>query len=187
MPDVNQTDAESRIIKLAIEGDKQAFGQLYEQYAVRIYRYLFFRIGAAEAAEDMTETVFLRAWEALPSVGKNDGGINFSAWLYRIAHNALIDHYRTIKNPQVLGDFDHLPSLMEKPESILEKNEDAASLLRAMQLLDEISRNVLISRFIDGMKPREIARVYGVSEGNVRVIQYRALMKLRELMGANHE
>lgn len=187
MPDEDPLNPENRIIRLAIEGDKQAFGQLYERYVGKIYRYLFFRMDSREAAEDMTEIVFLKAWEGLPALGRKSSGVNFSAWLYRIAHNALVDHRRTKKEEIALEGIEPIPAQIEKPGTRVELDEESARIIPAMQKLDEQSQNVIISRFIGDLKPREIAEMLGLSEGNVRVIQYRALKKLQGILGDKNE
>ena len=98
MPESDHLQYEARIIEQAVQGDKQAFGQLYEIYAERIFRYLSFRTGSMEVAEDLLCEVFLKAWDALPRFGLTNKDHHFKAWLYKIAHNALIDHYRTSQN-----------------------------------------------------------------------------------------
>ncbi|HUV15588.1 MAG TPA: sigma-70 family RNA polymerase sigma factor [Pelolinea sp.] len=187
MPDADHLNYDARIIQQAIEGDKQAFGQLYETYAGQIFKYLFFRMSTHEAAEDMMEIVFLKAWEALPAFGKRTNQTNFRAWLYRIAHNALIDFRRTKKDEVSLEVIENIKSKSEKPEKVAERKEESAILLKAIQMLDEVSQHVLVSRFIGEMNHRETAQMLGLSEGHVRVIQYRALKKLREFLGEENE
>jgi RNA polymerase sigma-70 factor (ECF subfamily) len=96
MPSRLQPDpAEADLITKAIAGDREAFGTLYERYLTIIYRYVFYRLGDEHDAEDLTEMVFVRAWEALGRYRTTEAP--FSAWLYRIAHNLLIDQHRTHK------------------------------------------------------------------------------------------
>src|SRR5512135_1339680 len=83
------------LIARARRGDVQAFGELYEHSLDAIYRYIFYRVGEVAEAEDLTETVFLKAWEALDRYEVRD--VPFTAWLYRIAHNVIIDRHRTHK------------------------------------------------------------------------------------------
>jgi RNA polymerase sigma-70 factor (ECF subfamily) len=183
MPDSDQSSMEARIVLQAIEGDKQAFGQLYEMYADRIFRYLVFRMGSMEAAEDLMCEVFLKAWTALPDFGAGSNDRNFKSWLYRIAHNALIDHRRTLKDEISLENLAEIQSKNEKPDKIFESKEQSSQLARMLNLLDELSRDVLIHRFVAGLSHRETASILGINEGHVRVIQYRAIKRMRRMTG----
>src|ERR1044071_6299092 len=87
--------SELKLIRFSQQGDRDAFGCLYETYLDRIHRYIYFRVMDPEVAEDITSLVFLRAWEKLETF--QSGRSPFAGWLYRIAHNAIIDHYRTRK------------------------------------------------------------------------------------------
>ncbi len=187
MPHIEPYDSQMLLIQTAIAGDKQAFGQLYDIFAGQIFRYLFFHVGEHSAAKDMTEDVFLKAWEHLPGFGKSGRGLNFRAWLYRIAHNAVIDHYRGNKNEipidAIPGQSDGSPPVVQ----LIEQAEKAQALMKALDGLEKITRQVVVLRFYSGLNPAEIADVMGLSEGNVRIIQYRGLKKLREIMGADDE
>ena len=85
---------ESQLTAQALQGDKEAFGDLYEYYLEEVYRYVFYRVSNEADAEDLTEQVFLKVWENLPNFQQR---VPFKAWLYRIARNTVIDHYRTRK------------------------------------------------------------------------------------------
>ena len=183
MPESDHLQYEARIIEQAVQGDKQAFGQLYEIYADRIFRYLSFRTGSTVVAEDLLCEVFLKAWDALPRFGSTNRDHHFNAWLYKIAHNALIDHRRTSRNEVSLEQFGDIASGADKPEQIVESNEESEKLIKLLKDLDETSRNILINRFIGGLSHRESADMLGLSENHVRVLQFRAIKKMRELMG----
>jgi RNA polymerase sigma-70 factor (ECF subfamily) len=183
MPDSDTSSMEACIVQQAIAGDKQAFGQLYEMYADRIFRYLVFKMGSMAVAEDLMCEVFLKAWTALPEFGSGSSGWNFKSWLYRIAHNALIDHWRTAKDEISLENLGELQSKAEKPDKIIEKRETMVELFEKLNSLDDLSRDVLIHRFVAGLSHRETASILGINEGHVRVIQYRAIKKMREEAG----
>src|SRR5512146_851618 len=85
--------AEQQLVQRACRGDAGAFGKLYESTFDRIYRYIFFRVSDDEMTEDLASRVYLKAWESLPRF--KSGNVPFIAWLYTIAHNMVIDHYRT--------------------------------------------------------------------------------------------
>jgi len=178
---------EPHIIQKAIAGEKQAFALLYEKYSDSIYRYFFFRLASIEMAEDLTESVFIKTWEALPSFSLSGKELNFRAWLYRIAHNALVDYFRSHKEELSIDVIEDIPSMRSIPEKEVEQNEIKAQLTIAVHLLDKQSLQVIMSRFIAGLDNRETAKIMGLSEGNVRVIQFRALKKLREFLSENYE
>lgn len=187
MPLTEHLSVEARIIQQAILGDKQAFGQLYEVYCDRIFKYLFFRIGSQEAAEDLMSTVFLKAWEALPNFGRYSYQINFRAWIYRIAHNTLIDFRRTKKDEISIESVGDLHSKSENPDREFERSEEVKKLIELLNSLDDLSKNVLINRFVAGLSHRDTANILGLKENNVRVIQYRAIKKLQEMTGEKNE
>src|SRR4030042_3236382 len=174
---------EPKIIQRAIEGEKQAFGLLYEKYANGILNFLYFRLPSYEEAEDMTESVFLKAWEALPTFNKLGKGLNFRAWLYRIAHNLLIDFFRTRRANTPLDTTGELAEKTPSPEEITEQNENNIRLSLALRQLDDTPIQVITNRFIAGLDHKETALIMGLSEANIRVIQFRALNKLREILG----
>lgn len=135
----------------------------------------------------MTETVFIKAWNNLPKFGKKDKGINFRAWLFRIAHNLLVDYYRKQKNESSLEEIyqksDKSAPLLAK----LEKTEEQVLLQKAISTLDERSQRVLISRFVIGMSHKDTSQSLGLTENNIRLIQFRALKKLRKILESADE
>jgi RNA polymerase sigma-70 factor (ECF subfamily) len=165
----------------ASKGDADAFGCLYKLYFDRIYRYVYYRTGRVTEAEDLTERVFLKAWEAMGRYQQRGSG--FSPWLYRIARNAIIDHRRTKKDTLSLEDLP-LPTAAEglTPEEALVEREEARNLQAAIARLPEEQQEVVILRFIEGISHAEVATVIGKSEGTSRVVQYRALAALHEIM-----
>ena len=187
MQDTQLVNDETQIIQRAISGEKQAFGLLYEKYSNAILRYLFFRLASHEEAEDMTESVFIKAWEALPSLKHLKKDLNFRAWLYRIAHNSLVDFLRAHKEELSIDAIGELPSRTLIPEKATEQIESKVELTCAIRQLDEISLQVIMNRFIAGLDHRETAQILGLGEGNIRVIQFRALKKLKEILGDTHE
>lgn len=187
MQDAQLTKDETQIIQRAIVGEKQAFGLLYERYSNAILRYFFFRLTSVEEAEDMTESVFIKAWEALPTLNLSDKELNFRAWLYRIAHNSLVDFLRVYKEEVSIDTIGEFPSKSLIPEKATEQRESNAELSCAIRLLDEISLHVIMNRFIAGFDHKETAKIMGMSEGNIRVIQFRALKKLKEILGDTYE
>lgn len=165
------------LLARAIQGDAEAFGDLYERHLDEILRYVFYRVANRSEAEDLTETVFLKAWEALPRFASSK--VNLRALLYRIAHNVVVDHYRMRKATPTLFDVplrDDHPS----PEQRVQTREQNQRLAQAIQSLDANLQNVIICRFINGLSHSETAQIMGKREGHVRVLQHRALKKLRQ-------
>lgn len=171
---------EASLILRAKSGDASAFGRLYDASLQRIYRYVFFRVTDAEVAEDLTSEVFLKAWENLHRY--RPGG-PFVAWLYTIARNTVIDHYRTRK-PSISLDQTVIkqdPGLDEKVDLQFE----VETLQRAMQHLTEEQQEVLTLRFIAEMDTDQIAERMHKSEGAIRALQMRALQALAKVMSTN--
>lgn len=176
---------ESKLISNAQNGDEKAFGELYEKYLSPIYRYIFMRVGYRKhEAEDISHQVFISAWQNIRTYEIK--GFPFSSWLYRIAHNAVIDFYRSQK-PSF--DIDMLDSDIfgETPET--EKIIDAKLQMEGVRLalakLEPDQQNVLIMKFVNELENNEIAEALGKTEGAVRVIQHRALKQLKSILEKN--
>ncbi|TAJ20169.1 MAG: RNA polymerase sigma factor [Dehalococcoidia bacterium] len=165
----------TRLVDRAKEGDAQAFGALYDRFQPEILRYLTHRTGSPETAEDLTQQVFLKAWQAIPRFEQR--GVPFKAWLYRMAHNQMVDHFRTHKVTSELGDFD-TPDDADQ-ESALLTGEMSEALHRALARLSEDHRQVLTLRFLMEKSAREIGEVMGRKEVTIRGLQMRALQALR--------
>ena len=170
----------ARLVVRAIAGDREAFGDLYERHRAAIYRYVFYRVGEATEAEDLTATVFLKAWEALDHY--RPGKTPFTAWLYRIAHNLLVDRYRKHKDLEPLEEHPMDPAVESNTEYQVMYNERAAAISRVLAQLEPIHQQVLTLRFINGLSHAETAQVIGRTEGTIRVLQHRALVALRTLL-----
>lgn len=175
--DVPETD----LIARAQQGNRAAFGSLYERYMGQIYRYVYYRVSDRDEAEDLTETVFIKAWEALPRYRSR--GATFRAWLYRIARNAVIDRHRTRKVVVPLEDAqDWLDVESSSPEVAVEQAEESARLGVALSRLPTRLREVILHRFVNGLSHAETAQVMGLRRGHVRVLQHRALNQMRDLL-----
>lgn len=171
---------EPRLVTRAIQGDSDAFGDLYERHLRPIYRYIFFRVGSQQDAEDLTEQVFLKAWENL--AGYRITEAPFRAWLYRIAHNMVIDHHRVKKDLITLGPIESMASSLPGPEKLLLSREQGEQLARVIARLPSDQQQVLVLRFIEGLDAKQVASIINKSAGAVRVIQHRALKELHGLM-----
>lgn len=173
--------SELKLICFSQQGDRDAFACLYDTYLDRIYRYIYFRVADHDAAEDITSLVFLRGWEKLDSY--RPGKSPFAAWLYRIAHNAVIDHYRTRTTLVSLEELG--PAELSYPDEADEKLDRkilAQELREALNELTDTQQEVLILRFIYGCSTMEIANRLDKQEGAIRGLQLRGLKRLAHLL-----
>ncbi len=167
------------LVFAAQEGDKEAFGQLYDLYFDPIYRYVYYRAPVDEV-DDLVETIFIKAWMNLDKYEKRD--VQFSSWLFRIAHNAVIDYRRAHRS---IAEIDpEMPDLSDKqaPKALTEKTMLSKTVREAVDQLKEPYRQVITLKFLIGLSNPEIAEVLGEREGNVRVLQFRALKELKDLL-----
>jgi RNA polymerase sigma-70 factor (ECF subfamily) len=168
------------LIRRTMMGEAAAYGALYDRYIDQIYRYVYARVASRDDAEDMTEEVFLKTWESL--VNSRPTITNFQAWLYRTAHNLVIDHYRTHKATHSLDQVPALNDDKPLPERAVLDQLDNTRLVRAIQNLEPNLQQVIICRFINGLSHAETAQVLDTNENNTRIMQYRALKKLRKFL-----
>lgn len=168
---------EPQLVRQAKAGDSDAFGKLYDAYLERIYRFIYFRVEDQQTAEDISSQVFLKAWENLGRF--QIGGTPFLAWLYTIAHNAVIDHYRTRKVTAALDDVRLSdPGHAEWVENGIDFSVEMQSIKNALSTLTDDQRQVLLLKFLDEMSNEEIARHLGKREGAIRALQMRGLKAL---------
>ena len=183
---LNPATDELKLISLSQQGDAEAFARLYSCYLERITRYVYFRVTDHELAEDITSRIFLKMLEKLDTFQVRQSPV--IAWLYRMAHNAVIDHYRTKKTFVSLDDVH--PAELRQEDGIEEKLElqiKSQQLRAALQLLTEEQKRVLVLKFIDGLSTREIARQLGKRQGAVRGLQMRALQRLAKCPSLQRE
>lgn len=178
---MNGEHSEEKIVERARSGNREAFGQLYQHYYQPIYRYVFYRVNHQEETEDLTEKIFLKAWERLPSYR---GDASFKSWVYRIAHTIVIDHYRTRKRPLPLNEAAPLVDGRPDLETILVAQEKIAQLQTIMSRLSPLDQQVLTLRFINGLSTEETAQILERTIGSVRVMQHRALKAAHTLWAA---
>jgi RNA polymerase sigma-70 factor (ECF subfamily) len=166
---------EEALIQRAQHGDKEAVSTLYEAHAQLVYQYISYRVKSDEIAEDLTADVFLRMVRSLPTYKQT--GAPFSAWLYRIAANRIVDFYRghqALNTQPIPEDYSVGPDLAER----LMNEQEQAQLRDALQALPEEHQTVLILRFMQDLSHAEVAEVVGKSVEAVRVVQHRALKAL---------
>lgn len=161
--------------------DKE-FEKVYISFSDQIFRFIYWHTKDPYMAEDYTAEVFIKAW-------KNWNRFKpefIKAWLYKIANNLLIDNWRKRKNEKKVSLEDTVengnePSYDEDLVEKINKSEDIKRLNKALDLLSENLKKVAVLRFIDGLSAKEVGEILGLSEVNVRVLQHRALVKLKEI------
>jgi RNA polymerase sigma-70 factor (ECF subfamily) len=176
--------SESQVIKRAQGYDPQALTELYRRYADAIFRYVYYRVGDREAAEDLAGDVFVRAMEALPAY--EDTGSPFKAWLYRIAHARVVDYYRRqeVRRSAPLDDKLMVDGESDPGELAIHR-DDARRIWALLPHLTDEQQQVISLRFIAGFSTSEVAEVLKKTEGAVRALQHRALASLRRLLEIN--
>jgi len=172
--------SDEEALALAMQGDKQAFGDLYDKYAARIYNYIYYRTGSPLDAEDLTSRVFFRAMRHITNY--TDRGVPFSAWLYRIAHNLVANWHRDSSRRQevALEDGYQTSKGEEYPETALLENEEQNALLGLIRSLPEERQQLLILKFVEHMSNADIGAIMDRTEGAIKSLYHRTLLALRE-------
>ena len=178
---------DDEVLAQAAQGDKVAFGELYDRYVGRIYNYIYYRTGNQHDAEDLTARVFTRAMRHITNY--KDRGVPFSAWLYRIAHNLVANWHRdnSRRHEVTLEDGIRLTAGVEHPETTLVRTEQQEALLHLIRDLPEDRQQLLILKFVEHMSNAEIGSIMGRTEGAVKSLYHRTLMALRDQVGDDLE
>ena len=163
----------------AAKTSPEAFGQLYDRYVVRLYRYVYARTGSHQDAEDVTAETFRRAMEHLPGYNYRRSS-SFGAWLFRIAANLLISRHRKERPCQSLDPALSLADADPNPEQVALDREMSDTLWAAVATLPIDQRRAVVLRFCHGLRGKEIARAMGRSEGAVKQLLYRAMIALQD-------
>lgn len=173
---------EEQVLARASQGDRDAFGILYERHVDRIYNYVYYRTGNEHDAEDLTARVFQRAMNHIRNY--TDRGVPFSAWLYRIAHNLVANWHRDRSRKQEipLNDVPVLQSRGDHPERNLIHSQEQEALLQLIRRLPPERQNLLILKFVENLSNAEIGKIMGRSEGAVKSLYHRTLLALRDQM-----
>ena len=179
---MQEQNVESLIMR-AQARDNAAFGELYELYGPKIYAYVSYTLhGRVHLSEDLTEEIFLKALEKISSYRFT--GAPFSAWLYRIAHNHIIDYIRAQRKEPVLsldsGEPYRTPSVSD--DEAIELRLDSQGLKEALRKLTTEQRNVILLRFVQDQSIADTARVMGKGEDAVKKLQSRALHSLKKIL-----
>ncbi len=167
------------------KNDKEAFVKAYDLYINQLYRFIYFKVGSREEAEDLCSAVFLKTWHYILENTLKDHR-TLKALLYKIARNSIIDHYRKNKDRETVSlNGDHGIEVIDEKQSaskIMELKTDLFVLETKLPELKDEYREVIILRFVNELSIKEIAEILDKSKGNVRVLIFRALKALKELL-----
>lgn len=171
---------DSELLQRAREFDTPALAEIYDCYAESIYRYLYRYLGNAHLAEDLTSEVFLKLLQALgTSQAPRD---QLKGWLYRVAHNLAMDWFRQRAKGEPLPLDEELVSDSASPAAMVEEHQDQHRLRQAIRQLTPSQQQVILLRFGEGLKIKQVGQLMGKSEGSIKLIQYRALKRLRKIL-----
>jgi RNA polymerase sigma-70 factor (ECF subfamily) len=170
-----------RLVELARRGDAEAFGRLFDHFHEPVYRFVVSRVRRPVDAEDLTQTIFVKALEALPRYESR--GVPFGGWLFRLARNTVIDHVRTRRDHDDLGAIAERTGDEAEPHDVVATRADIDAVGRALGCLTDDQRDAIALRFFAGLSAREAAVAMGKQEGTVRGLQFRAIAALRRELG----
>jgi RNA polymerase sigma-70 factor (ECF subfamily) len=173
---------EWQVVQRAQAYEEAALSTLYSTYYPRIYNYAFLHLGDVQSAEDLASEVMLKLLESIQKYQFR--GMPFSAWVFRIARNKLIDLHRRRRRRGEVDLTEPLAAMQISPQALAERALDRGQIQLALKYLTEEQRQVIVLKFIEGFDNGSIARILGRSEGAVKSLQHRALHSLRRIMTA---
>jgi RNA polymerase sigma-70 factor (ECF subfamily) len=175
---------EEGLVRRAQQQENEAFAQLYEAYFDKIYRYILLRMGNETEAEDLTQQVFMKVLHSISSYKSK--GAPFSSWVYRIAHNQVVDFLRQ-RNKKATVDIEglSLPFQGEDPQHRMESELDIKQLKEATRQLTSAQQEVLSLRFAGELSIAQCAQIMGKSEGAIKALQHAAVQSLRKALVGN--
>lgn len=167
------------LVKQSQEGYSDSFGKLYDFFVTQIYRYFYYRADKDDI-EDLTGMLFLKVWEKIKKYKKRK--VPFRAWVFRIAHNLLVDYYRTRKEVSRLDESLQDIRSDASPVNFTESSLSSVTLRIAISKLKKNYQEIIILRFINEFDAKEVAKALKMREGSVRVLQFRALAALKKVL-----
>jgi RNA polymerase sigma-70 factor (ECF subfamily) len=175
----SEVDTGDALIAEAAKSDSSAFGELYERYYVRVYRYVYHRVGNAADAEDVTALIFMKALEGLPSFQSQRN--SFAPWLFRIARNAVVDHYRRRRSQTSFEDLGYEAEHGDPIVAVL-GGERGQELRCLVNTLSPDQRDVILMRYASDLSFAEIALSLKKNEPAIRMLLHRGLRKLKAVL-----
>ncbi len=178
-------DLERGLVLRAARQDPAAFAQLYDHFVEKIFKYIYYKVGSKSDAEDLTAQVFLKAWEAIGHYRLTERP--FSAWLYRIAHNLVVDYFRMRRESVPIDELLRIDDDDADLDDLTQRHLTAETLQRAIRRLTTEQQQVIILRFLEGYGTEEVAKIMGKGQGAVRTLQHRALAGLARIFRRGSE
>lgn len=181
MSNIAEREKIENLVLLCQQGDKEAFSQLYDLIADKIFRFVYFKT-KPEDSEDLTEIIFLKIWQKINQYENTEGF--FIAWSLKIAHNTIIDYYRTrrplfpMDEKFIIEDSDE----ESNPKRLAEKKLNKDLIRSALDKLNDPYKEIIILKYIQDLSNEEIALITGRSQVSIRVIHHRGLGKLKNIL-----
>lgn len=174
------TDEELKFILDACQkGDRAAFERIYDAYSERLYKFIFLRVGHKEVAEDILADSFVKAWVKISQINSSKA---FSAWIFQIAKNNIIDYYRVRKSTIAIEEVEQTLEDAANPINETDLRLDQKRILSALTALPKDQQQVIRYKFFEDLTNPEIALILNKTEGAIRVIQHRAIVRLQEIL-----
>jgi RNA polymerase sigma-70 factor (ECF subfamily) len=170
------------LFRIRSKKDKTAFGELYDWYVKKIYRFIYFKVNNREEAEDMTSEVFLKTWNYLIEYKEKEID-SFSGLIYRISRNAVVDYYRQRAKKMEVQLNDEILISDERGQMKVEVDYEIEKLLIVIKKLKQDYQEVLMFKYVEELSVSEIAEILERSQISVRVTLHRAMKKLKEMIG----
>lgn len=167
---------EKILIFQALNGNEEAFGQLFDLYSKPIYRYIYFKVNSQELAEDLASQAFLKVWEY---ISKGNKIKSFKSFIYQTARNLVIDYYRSREKeelPLIYAEEEIEAEVKVDPD----REIDQEILKRILDSLPTEQKEIIILRFIEDLSIKEISKIVDKSSGHVRVIIHRSIKEMRK-------
>ena len=183
-PPQGDTAVTHALVERAQGGDAEAFGELYDRYVDLVYRYIYYRVGTSQLAEDLTSETFLRALRRISSFTWQ--GRDVGAWFVTIARNLIADHYKSGRYRLEMTTDDIVETgaklVSDGPENAVLEAMQNKVLLEAVKQLNAEQQECIVLRFLQGLSVAETAQAMGKNDGAIKALQYRAIRSLGRLL-----
>ncbi len=190
LPDLSVAE-ERTLVERAGRGDQRAIGRLYDAYVAPLYRFCLARVGNETDAEDLTEEIFLKVmravggfeWRPLPLGERGEERSPFRAWIFRIARNHVVSHYRRTASRPTAGEVpEWIQDESRGPAEMAELAMTVDEVFQAVEQLPQAQREVILLRFGSGLSVAETAEALDKNQTNVKVLQHKGVKKLKEIL-----
>lgn len=168
------------LVQKSQKGDADAFGQIYDTFITPIYRYVYYKV-KNEDVEDIVETLFLKAWENINKYTKRKN-TTFRSWIFRIAHNLVVDHYRLTREHASLDPRLSDTKRESNPITVTTQSLNNQHLKKALSKIKKNYQQIILLKYINELSNEEISKILKKSEGSVRILQFRALKSLKQIL-----